>query len=239
MSLSDYAKNSQFVEELEQLFADESLAMQRYFILAWIAQDKGLDELSHALLKNAFNAAMQIGKFGGLLGKAPSNDMEFAREIYELHRQQKDLVTSLNQLADKVNSSGEIVLGKCLMNTAEQENICSINFELFIKSHKSDTSDAAASSAKIIKFPDQRNNKKSTFATGSLNVPFLASEPTGEGIRGLRQQAKMTEKEFAQFLGISVATVRRWEAKNGKFPIKLKNISPLIRLQQYVIKNCQ
>ena len=239
MSLSDYAKRSQFAEELEKLFSDESRSMQRYFILAWIAQDKGLEELSRILLKNAFNAAMQTGKFGGLLGKAPSNDMEFARELYELHTQQKELVTNFNQLAEKMNASGESVLGKCLMYTAEQEKICSINFELFLKSYNTDTHETTTTSAKVIRFPDQRKTRKLPFATGSLRVPFLASEPTGEGIRSLRQQANMTEKQFAQFLGISVATVRRWEAKNGKFSINLKNIPPLIRLQQYVIKNCK
>ncbi|RMF25786.1 MAG: helix-turn-helix domain-containing protein [Deltaproteobacteria bacterium] len=57
------------------------------------------------------------------------------------------------------------------------------------------------------------------------------SDPTGASIRELRRNLRMTQEEFAHTLGITVATVNRWENGHAK-PSKLARRA-IERLVQY------
>ncbi len=57
------------------------------------------------------------------------------------------------------------------------------------------------------------------------------NDPTGASIRELRRNLRMTQEEFAHTLGITVATVNRWENGHAK-PSKLARRA-IERLVQY------
>lgn len=57
------------------------------------------------------------------------------------------------------------------------------------------------------------------------------SDQTGTNIRELRRNLRMTQEEFAHTLGITVATVNRWENGHAK-PSKLARRA-IERLVQY------
>jgi len=57
------------------------------------------------------------------------------------------------------------------------------------------------------------------------------SDSTGTSIRELRRNLRMTQEEFAHTLGITVATVNRWENGHAK-PSKLARRA-IERLVQY------
>jgi putative transcriptional regulator len=57
------------------------------------------------------------------------------------------------------------------------------------------------------------------------------SDQTGTSIRELRRNLRMTQEEFAHTLGITVATVNRWENGHAK-PSKLARRA-IERLVQY------
>ena len=57
------------------------------------------------------------------------------------------------------------------------------------------------------------------------------SDKTGTSIRELRRNLRMTQEEFAHTLGITVATVNRWENGHAK-PSKLARRA-IERLVQY------
>ncbi len=57
------------------------------------------------------------------------------------------------------------------------------------------------------------------------------NDPTGASIRDLRRNLRMTQEEFAHTLGITVATVNRWENGHAK-PSKLARRA-IERLVQY------
>jgi putative transcriptional regulator len=57
------------------------------------------------------------------------------------------------------------------------------------------------------------------------------SDQTGTSIRELRRNLRMTQEEFAHTLGITVATVNRWENGHAK-PSKLARRA-IDRLVQY------
>jgi len=56
-------------------------------------------------------------------------------------------------------------------------------------------------------------------------------DQTGQSIRDLRRNLRMTQEEFAHTLGITVATVNRWENGHAK-PSKLARRA-IERLVQY------
>ena len=60
---------------------------------------------------------------------------------------------------------------------------------------------------------------------------FEMSDQTGTSIRELRRNLRMTQEEFAHTLGITVATVNRWENGHAK-PSKLARRA-IDRLVQY------
>jgi uncharacterized Zn finger protein/DNA-binding transcriptional regulator YiaG len=65
-----------------------------------------------------------------------------------------------------------------------------------------------------------------------LNPVFNPDAPTGAAIARLRAQAGLSELQFARALGVSTATVQRWETATGSLRLYARPLDALARLQE-------
>jgi len=63
--------------------------------------------------------------------------------------------------------------------------------------------------------------------TTPTKAPFKPERPTGAAIRRLRKLAKLTPTAFARALGISTATLLRWEGSKGALTLRAASLEAL------------
>ncbi|WP_165068784.1 hypothetical protein [Desulfovibrio sp. ZJ200] len=63
-----------------------------------------------------------------------------------------------------------------------------------------------------------------------------AERPTGTAIRTLHRLSKLDESAFAEALGVTPATLRRWEATRGALRLKVDSILALMRFQEQLLR---
>jgi uncharacterized Zn finger protein len=68
--------------------------------------------------------------------------------------------------------------------------------------------------------------------TAAIKAPFKPERPTGAAIRRLRNLAKLTPAAFAQALGISAATLYRWEESKGALTLRAASVESLVAFQE-------
>jgi DNA-binding transcriptional regulator YiaG len=64
-----------------------------------------------------------------------------------------------------------------------------------------------------------------------------ADRPTGTAIRNLHRLSKLDESAFAETLGISLPTLKRWEATRGALRLKADSVLALMRFQTELLQN--
>ena len=62
--------------------------------------------------------------------------------------------------------------------------------------------------------------------------PFKSERPTGAAIRRLRKLAGLTPAAFAQALGVSAATLHRWEESKGVLTLRSASVESLLAFQE-------
>ncbi len=73
------------------------------------------------------------------------------------------------------------------------------------------------------------NHRSQTRGTGD-NAPTI--RPTGKSVARLRKQLELSAAEFARRLGVSAASVHRWEATKGRLRLRARPLAALAELRQ-------
>ena len=63
-----------------------------------------------------------------------------------------------------------------------------------------------------------------------------AERPTGTAIRNLHRLSNLDESAFAEALGVTLATLRRWKATRGALRLKADSILALMRFQEQLLR---
>jgi uncharacterized Zn finger protein len=72
---------------------------------------------------------------------------------------------------------------------------------------------------------------KKAAAPKKAKGPFNPKAPTGAGIARLRKLLRLTMAKFAAALGVSAASVQRWEGIKGPVSLQARPLAALVRLQ--------
>jgi len=77
-----------------------------------------------------------------------------------------------------------------------------------------------------------RKGSASAMSGAAPKLPFTSGRPTGAAIRRLRKLADLTPAAFAHALGISVATLHRWEESKGVLTLRSASMEALLAFQE-------
>ncbi|MBQ7456529.1 MAG: hypothetical protein IJS54_02815 [Desulfovibrio sp.] len=122
MGMHDYAKQSKFAEKIRQMHNAEVNGSELYFVLAYLAKEKGLSDLADVLIQNACEDALHGGMYGAMLGKGHDADDAFWQQIVRLYRLEASANASLAQLAEEIRAGGEPALADCVAATIAEED---------------------------------------------------------------------------------------------------------------------
>ncbi len=78
----------------------------------------------------------------------------------------------------------------------------------------------------------KRVRATTTIRTQAGDAAAPKIRPTGKSLAGLRRQLKLSAAEFAQRLGVSAASVHRWEATIGRLKLQTRPLAALAKLKQ-------
>lgn len=135
MSLHNYAQNSKYADKIKQMHNAEVNGSELYFVLAYLAKEKGLDDLKEVLLKNACEDALHGGMYGAMLGKGKNETQAFWDQIVRLYRLEASANESLAQLAEEIRRGGEPELADCVASTIAEEDEHARRLEEIFKVH--------------------------------------------------------------------------------------------------------
>lgn len=135
MSMHNYAEHSKFAETIRKMHNAETNGSELYFVLIYLAKEKGLNDLAEAMLKNACEDAMHGGMYGAMLGKGHESDDEFWRQVVKLYKLEATAEPSLRALGDEIRSAGEEELAKCVEATIEEENTHAERLKAVFEAH--------------------------------------------------------------------------------------------------------
>ena len=121
MTMHNYAEQSKFGDLIAKMYKGEMNGSQLYFVLIYLAREKGYDDLAEAMLKNACEDAMHGGMYGAMLGKGHVDDGEFWRQVVKLYKLEASANESLGKLADEIRAAGEERLADCVASTIPEE----------------------------------------------------------------------------------------------------------------------
>ena len=122
MTLHNYALTSKFADKIRQMHNGETNGSELYFVLIYLAKEKGYDDLAEAMLKNACEDALHGGMYGAMLGKGKADEEEFWQQIVRLYKLEASAESSLRKLADEIRDAGEDTLADCVASTIDEEN---------------------------------------------------------------------------------------------------------------------
>lgn len=77
-----------------------------------------------------------------------------------------------------------------------------------------------------------RSDNRSREPHGSPEVAVPRSRPTGRSVARLRARLGLSAAEFARRLGVTSASVYRWEATTGRLKLQSRPLAALAKLQQ-------
>ena len=123
MSMHNYAESSKFADAIRKMHGAETNGSELYFVLVYLAKEKGLDDLADAMLKNACEDSLHGGMYGAMLGKGKENDEEFWRQVVKLYKLEASAESGLKALADEIRAAGETKLAECVESTIAEENM--------------------------------------------------------------------------------------------------------------------
>ena len=122
MTMHNYAENSKFGDLIKKMREGEVNGSQLYFVLIYLAREKGYDDLAEAMLKNACEDAIHGGMYGAMLGKGNVDDEKFWRQVVNLYKLEAGANETLGKMADEVRTAGEDRLADCIAATIPEEN---------------------------------------------------------------------------------------------------------------------
>ncbi len=121
-TMHNYAEHSRFAEKIRQMHAGETRGSELYFVLIYLAREKGLDDLADVMLKNACEDSVHGGMYGAMLGQGKESDAEFWKQVVGLYRLEANAQHGLRKMADEMRVAGEEELAACVESTIEEEN---------------------------------------------------------------------------------------------------------------------
>ncbi|MBQ9406638.1 MAG: hypothetical protein IJU37_07900 [Desulfovibrio sp.] len=122
MTMYDYAQQSKFADKIKQMHAAETNGSELYFVLIYLAREKGLHDLAEAMLQNACEDALHGGMYGAMLGKGKEQEDELWQQVVRLYKLEAAAQDKLHMLADEIRAAGEGALADCVESTIVEEN---------------------------------------------------------------------------------------------------------------------
>lgn len=122
MTMHNYAQHSKYADKIRQMQAAETNGSELYFVLVYLAREKGLHDLADAMLKNACEDSQHGGMYGAMLGKGKESEEELWRQAVRLYKLEASAQDSLRKLADEIREGGEPDLADCVESTIAEEN---------------------------------------------------------------------------------------------------------------------
>ena len=122
MTKFNYSQNTKFADKIRQIHGAEVKGSELYFLLIYMAKEKGLHDLADAMLKNACEDAQHGGMYATMLGKGKESEEELWKQAVRLYKLEASAQDSLQKLADEIRASGETELADCVASTIEEEN---------------------------------------------------------------------------------------------------------------------
>ncbi len=122
MTMYDYAQQSKFADKIKQMHAAETNGSELYFVLIYLAREKGLHDLAEAMLQNACEDALHGGMYGAMLGKGKEQEDELWQQVVRLYKLEAAAQDKLHMLADEIRAAGEGALADCVESTIAEEN---------------------------------------------------------------------------------------------------------------------
>ncbi len=122
MTMYNYAERSKFADKIRQMENAETKGSELYFVLCWLAREKGLDDLAEAMLKNACEDSLHGGMYGAMLGKGKESEDELWKQAVRMYKLEASAQDGLQKIADEMRAAGEEELAGCVEATIEEEN---------------------------------------------------------------------------------------------------------------------
>ena len=122
MTMHNYAENSKFGDLIKKMRDGEVNGSGLYFVLIYLAREKGYDDLADAMLKNACEDAIHGGMYGAMLGKGNADEETFWRQVVNLYKLEAGAEEALGRMAEEVRAAGEDRLADCIASTIPEEN---------------------------------------------------------------------------------------------------------------------
>lgn len=122
MTMHNYAQHSKYADKIRQMQTAEINGSELYFVLVYLAREKGLNDLADAMLKNACEDALHGGMYGAMLGKGKESEEELWRQAVRLYKLEASAQDSLRKLADEIRGGGEPELADRVESTIAEEN---------------------------------------------------------------------------------------------------------------------
>lgn len=122
MTMFNYAQQSKFADKIKQMHGAEINGSELYFVLIYLAREKGLHDLAEAMLQNACEDALHGGMYGAMLGKGKEQEDELWQQVVRLYKLEAAAQDKLHMLADEIRAAGEGALADCVESTIAEEN---------------------------------------------------------------------------------------------------------------------
>ncbi|MCR5757450.1 MAG: hypothetical protein K6F95_06055 [Selenomonas sp.] len=135
MTMFDYAQDSKFVEIIKQMQQAETGGSTLYYTMAFLAKEKGYDDLYEAIVQNAVEDSLHGGMYNAMLGKGKEDEEAFWKMVVGLYQAEKGAEGKLRSLADTVRQGGEEQLAACIEGTIEEENEHARRLEKVFQAH--------------------------------------------------------------------------------------------------------
>ena len=118
MSVYGATKGTIFEEQIDKNGKGEEQGAGMYAGLAYLAKERGLDEISEILLKIAADEMRHAGLYAVLNGRTNKDIFEVLKKIAPV---EKNAFEKLNQFASNIRDSGLEEVAKQIEATAEDE----------------------------------------------------------------------------------------------------------------------
>lgn len=122
MTMHDYAKKSQFKDMIQAMCNGEVNGSDMYYVYAYLAKEKGYDDVYEAIMANAAEDAYHGGRYGAMLGKEKEQEEEFWKALVGFYKLEAGAETKLQKMADQAREAGEEALAREIEASIEEEN---------------------------------------------------------------------------------------------------------------------
>ena len=122
MSMHGYAGKSKFKDIIEMLHRAEVNGSNTYYVYAYLAKEKGYDDLCEAIMANAAEDSFHGGRYGAMLGKGQPSDEDFWKAMVRFYELEAGAKPQLQAFADKARAGGEPQLAEEIEKSIAEED---------------------------------------------------------------------------------------------------------------------